>query len=488
MLRERAESAQPGPGLNPAPATVRLGAIGVAPRAGGPALNARGRRNEEPVSLRRTRLAASLALLTLVALSWAAPAAAQSPLRRWQEAARERVEAARERVETTRERIETARERWRAERNIELRMALGELRGRLAPPPPAPDFSPRSWGQGRLERGPGGVPILYLSGTPEEMGAQHGHLLGREVRALTRYLRGFLGPRELESAQARARELFLAHTPAAYLREAEALAAAAGLPLEQLLFAQWFTDMYRVFACTCVGAPSDEGPLLARNLDFPGQGYLGRYSLLVVVHPQGKRPYVSVSWPGLLGVLSGMNEGVALAVMVVHRAAPTAGVPFQLAFRSALEEAGDAAGVEAHLRALSLTVSNNLMVVDRGGAARVLELEPGHVVTTRRPDGEGRVISTNHFLGQPEPWRPSLTHLSSLVRYRKADRVAHAEPGPLSLDRARAALKETASATLTQQSMVFLPARGQMDLALRDEPPATDGRWVRLDVRALLAR
>lgn len=421
--------------------------------------------------MRAPLIAVVLALVSL------APAPAQergglgSALRRWEQ--------------DLRQQSETARERWQAERNIELRMTLGELRGRLSPRPPAPDWTPRTWGAGRLERGPGGVPILHLRGTPEEMGAQHGHLLEGEIRALTSYVRSFVPARERPAALARARELFLAATPPDHLREARALAEAAGLPLDELLFAQWFTDLYRLFACTCVGTPSDEGPLLARNLDFPGMGWLGRYSLVVAARPAGKRPYLSVSWPGLLGVLSGMNEGVALAVMVVHRAEPVAGVPFQLAFRRALEEAGDAGEVEALLRGLPLTVTNNLMVVDRAGAARVLELHPGHEVTVRRPDARGRVVSTNHFRGEEEPFRPSLTHLSSLLRYRRAAGVAR-EQGPFSLARAREALGKTASRTLTQQSMVFLPARGQVEVALRDRPPATDGTWVRLDLDALL--
>src|SRR5688572_18509172 len=75
-------------------------------------------------------------------------------------------------------------ERVRSESRIESRMVLGTVRGLLASPPLAPDWTPRSHGKGRLERGPGGLPILYLEGTPEEMGEQHGVLLKREIQAL----------------------------------------------------------------------------------------------------------------------------------------------------------------------------------------------------------------------------------------------------------------------------------------------------------------
>lgn len=406
-------------------------------------------------------------LLMIAFLTLSAPVMAQSPLER------------------LREQIDDTVERWRAEGNIERRMMMGELRGRLSRRPAPPDWTARSHGAGRLERGPGGVPILHLRGTPEEMGEQHGRLLKREIQALTAYMRNFVGPDQLDACRARARELFLAATPDDLRREATALAAAAELPLDDVLFAQWMTDLYRVFACTCVGSPSDEGPLLARNLDFPGQGYLAEYSLVVVARPAGKRAFVSVSWPGLVGVLSGMNDGVALAVMVVHETTGArAGVPFQLAFRRALEQAGDAAGVEAALRAMPLTVTNNLMVVDRGGAARVLELHPDRI-QARAGDAQGRVVSTNHFLRSPEPWRPSLTHISSLTRYRRAADVTRKEQGPLTVDRAREALRRSAS-QLTQQSMLFFPARGEVEVALRARPPAPEGRWVRLRASELL--
>ena len=41
------------------------------------------------------------------------------------------------------------------------------------------------------------------------------------------------------------------------------------------------------------------------------------YALVVVAKPTGKKAYVSVSFPGILGVLSAQNDSVALSVMVV---------------------------------------------------------------------------------------------------------------------------------------------------------------------------
>lgn len=379
---------------------------------------------------------------------------------------------------------EALRDFWarvRAEQGIETRMALGHVRGLLAPPPPAPDWTPRAHGRGRLERGPGGVPILHLEGTPEEMGEQHGALLRDEIRALLGwYVSSFVGPRDLDEAKRRALDMFLPHMPDAHRREAEALARAAGLPVEDVLFGQCFTDVYRLFGCSTLAAPSPEGTLLARNLDFPSMGRLGRYSVVVVARPEGKRPFVSVTWPGLVGVLSGQSASLALAVMVVHNAdGALPGVPFQLAFRQVLEEADDAAAAERLLRGLPLTVTNNLMVVDRQGDARVLELHP-EGIAVRHPDRAGHLVATNHFLSRERrEARLSFEYVSSLRRYRAVCDVVDAD-GPVTLDAARAAL-DAASVPITLQSMIFLPAEGALEVSLPARGDATKGRWVRLE-------
>lgn len=385
------------------------------------------------------------------------------------------------RAEGPLEELEAAWRRVQAEGRIESRMVRGYLRGLLGPRPAAPDWTPRAHGKGRLERGPGGVPIVHLAGTPEEIGEQHGKLLGREIRALLgTYVTAFVGARDLPAAKARAERLFLASFPPRLRREAEALARAADLPPEDVLFGQCFTDVYRAFGCSTLAMPGPEGPFLARNLDFPDMGFLGRYSVVFVVRPDGGRPFVSVGWPGLVGVLSGQSADLALAVMVVHNAeGARAGVPFQLAFRDALERAGSVDETEALLRRTALTCTNNLMLVDRAGARRVLELHPDGIVA-RGPDDAGRLVATNHFVTRERrEVRLSFESLSSGRRFRAVQRACPAERAT-TLDDARAAL-DAASVPVTVQSMLLLPGQDALEVALPARGPATRGDWVRLE-------
>jgi predicted choloylglycine hydrolase len=376
---------------------------------------------------------------------------------------------------------------WRKESGIERNMVLGQLRGMLAPQPVKADWTPRREGKGRLEQGPGGVPILYLEGTPEEMGHQHGTLLKREIGALRAYVRAFVGKRRLAKATLRAEERFMRHVPKRYIREVRALAAAADLPVKEMFFAQWFADMYRAFACSTLAAPraKGKGTFLARNLDFPTLGYLQRYSIVVVARPTGQRPFVSVTWPGMVGVLSGQNASLAAAVLVVHDGGGArSGLPFQLAFRKVLEETGDVKAAEALLRKTPITVTNNLMLVDAQGGASVLELHPEEIVA-RGPRPNGLLVATNHFVSQKRRRdRASFSYLSSRTRYRSVQRTCPAK-APVALETARKALA-SASVPFTAQSMIFLPAEGALEVAFVQRGAAAKGRFVRIPAKLLL--
>jgi predicted choloylglycine hydrolase len=380
-------------------------------------------------------------------------------------------------------------ERLRHESAIERRMAAAEVRGMLGlyKKPARPDWSARTYKKGSLEV-KDGVPILRLAGTPEEMAEQHAHLVGKEARALAEsYLPGFCGSkRELEKARTQAKELFWEHLTESEKSEIKVFAKESGIAEKDVLLAQCFPDIYRAWGCSTLAAVGEgQEPLLARNLDFIDMGFIQDYSLVVVAKPSGKKAYVSVTWPGILGVLSAENDSVALSVMVVHDGKGCQpGVPFELAFRRAIESASTTDEVTKLLDETQKTVSNNLMVVDKKGGARVLEITPRDPIVARKPDTKGHLCSTNHFQSH-ERWeeRASLTWLSSVRRLGAVEKTC-AKEEKVTIDTAEEALKASAS-RLTVQSMVFVPGKGELYVAL-GKPPAATHRFVRLEREALL--
>jgi hypothetical protein len=304
-------------------------------------------------------------------------------------------------------------------------------------------------------------------------------------------MRSFIGEREVEHARKMAKALFESSLDDDERRELDAFARAAGISRDDALLAQSFADIYRGWACSTLTCGGKE-PLLARNLDFVDMGFIHRYSCVFVVKPSKGAAYAAVGWPGLIGVLSGQSaRGVALAVMVVHdERGCVEGVPFQLAFRRALERAGTSDDVARILGDTPLTVTNNLAVVDRDGRARVLELGPDGVVAR-----EGsRLVSTNHFesTARAEP-RFSLTYLSSIARYAAVERIASAPRlatarlagSEVTVETAIEALRASAPPLMNVQSMVFLPRSGALEVAL-GRPPAAKRAWVKIEKAQLL--
>lgn len=170
-----------------------------------------------------------------------------------------------------------------------------------------------------------GVQVLYLYGTPEEMGEQHGHLMKPEIQtALKDWLRPqFRTDKDWEKAKTDAHKL-AKFIPDDYLRELKALAKAAEVPYNELLLSFTFTDMRafeQVFMhCTAIvaygKATRDGSCYLARNFDFPGKGIL--HNMVIVYHPKGKFSFASLIWPGMIGPCTAMNEkGLALTLNIV---------------------------------------------------------------------------------------------------------------------------------------------------------------------------
>jgi hypothetical protein len=351
---------------------------------------------------------------------------------------------------------------------------------------PGPAFLPRSVPQGALSV-EAGIPVLQVAGSPEAMGRAAGTLVGEQVRFLTTHYLDVVIPPPLRPMALRMARAMEPYIPQRYLEELAALAEAAGETREHVFLAATFLDLYRMLACSAfaavlpaTGEGSASSGLLARNLDFATLSVAQHYSLVAVYHPQGFHSFLSVAWPGLPGVVSGMNEaGLTLVMLEVDDPdRGLAGIPYQLLYRRVLEECETVAEAEELIRLSPRTVANNVLLLDGKGEAAVLEVSRS-LVTRRGPEG-GLLWATNHFRA-----RGALNGFTCW-RYETLGRELGRRRGHLGVSQAAELLGMVNEGALTMQSMVFLPGSMKLHLAF-GEPPATSGRYVELDARALFA-
>ena len=258
-----------------------------------------------------------------------------------------------------------------------------------------------------------------------------------------------------------------------------ALAKAAEADPQQTTLANCFLDLTGLTACSTITLPASAAPdgvaRFARNLDFPSFDIADNATVLLVYKPEGKYAFASIGWPGLIGVLSGMNEhGLAIANMEVTRdARPPTAMPYALLYRTVLERCRTVNEAIELIRHTPRQTQNNLMLMDAAGDRAVAEIYPDRV-DVRRAGADEALISTNHR-------RCDLPNEAGrCARYDELDRTAREQFGRLDVPELQSALARVAQGDMTLQSMIFEPSTGVIYLATGKNAPSRSFRRIEL--------
>ncbi|MEW6302477.1 MAG: C45 family autoproteolytic acyltransferase/hydrolase [Verrucomicrobiota bacterium] len=203
-------------------------------------------------------------------------------------------------------------------------------------------------GAGRLEI-IDGTKVLFLKGTPEEMGRQHGVLLKKQVRQVVERIlygigvgssfakgRWFFG--EIEEAQKR----LLPFMDERYLREMDAIAAAVGIDKEEARLANFFPELFHCSGFALYGDATVGGRMFhGRVLDYMKGVGLEQNAVVMVFQPDQGNAWVNVSYAGFIGSVTAMNEKhVAIGEMGGRGEGNWDGKPMAQLMREVMEKAG----------------------------------------------------------------------------------------------------------------------------------------------------
>ncbi len=170
-------------------------------------------------------------------------------------------------------------------------------------------------GQGRLEV-IDDTRVLFLKGSPAEMGRQHGTLLRSGVRDLvSRVLYGvgvgssfekgrwFFG--EIERAQARVQRF----VDPRYLEEMDAMAVAAGLEPQEIRLSNFFPELFHCSGFALFGKATEGGHMYhGRILDYMRGVGMEPNAVVIVNQPDYGHAWVNISYAGFVGSVTAMNE------------------------------------------------------------------------------------------------------------------------------------------------------------------------------------
>lgn len=378
---------------------------------------------------------------------------------------------------------------------------------------------------GALLRTEGGVRILTAAGSFERRGFIQGYCLAEDVMAMVDdYALASLPTMLFNLMKAALRAKM--QLPEGVLEEAGGLVAGAqarlgaaaesrrlgrAIDVGDVLLVNAYVD-YMASGCSSLsawGGATRDGPLkgaavLGRNLDWSAHPVLLERQLVVVHRPteRDREPFVSVTFPGLLGCLSCVDASGTGAFLNLGYGPGTGSMldverfqPVTMTVRDAIERrdpdgdgAATARDVSGVLQGTPSVGSYGIHVLARqaapgGGPALVIELNAtGDAVRTASRSavfGADTLAVTNHLQILDEP--------VGCRRYRKLARIS--ERRDLDEPALWAAMRAVVLGTATIQTMLYVPSAGRLRIWLRppgDEgsPAAADG--VTLDLQALL--
>lgn len=271
-----------------------------------------------------------------------------------------------------------------------------------------------------------GLWLLYLEGSGQDRGAKQGALTRdlmrfqedvfvRQIREWIpsdRYL-GFL------------RFLLLAfnrdlgeHVPLEYRDEIAGMSMfcthdydAIGTPYERQLNYHAAHDIghamqqYMLVGCSSFGVWKDHslsgGLLVGRNFDFYMGDDFAKNKVVMFVAPDSGYRYASIAWPGMVGVVSGMNaRGVTVTINAAKGSMPlSAATPISILAREILQYADCIETAYVIAQNTETFVSESILIGSvSDGCCAVIEKTPKETVLYR--SSGHRIACTNHYLSE----------------------------------------------------------------------------------------
>lgn len=180
---------------------------------------------------------------------------------------------------------------------------------------------------------------------------------------------------------------------------------------------------------------TEDGDLLiGRNFDFYVGDDFAKNKLVEFVEPENGIPYMSVSWPGMIGVVSGMNkEGITVTINAGKSKIPmTAKTPISLVTREILQFAKNIDEAISIAKKRKVFVSESILVGSANDKnAVIIEVSPDNFGVFN-VENSSKIVCTNHFQSEvykdDERNKKQISQSHSEYRYEKLQELLEENP------------------------------------------------------------
>ncbi|MBX3449487.1 MAG: peptidase C45 [Planctomycetaceae bacterium] len=338
-----------------------------------------------------------------------------------------------------------------------------------------------------------GYPVLHLKGTPWEMGYQHGALMKEQIRKnLHNLLVAKAGSATVEVGPLKVTprvgiEMIIKiqepYVDPRYFEELDGLAAGAGISVADARVANFIPELFHCSGFALSGTATENGRMLhGRVLDYAIDWGLQEHIVLIVAEPEGRIPFVNVTYAGFTGCVTGMNaEKVSVGEMGGGGLGHWEGRPMSLLLRDVLETSDSLDKAISVFRDGPRTCQYFYVVAD-GETNKAVGMEASwDVFTLIQPN------QAHDLLPRPVP---DCVLLSAGDRYQELVNRAVANHGKFTPELALRLMDRPVAMKSNLHNALFEPETGRLWIAnaSADKKPAAEQPYHAFSLPELLAK
>lgn len=340
-----------------------------------------------------------------------------------------------------------------------------------------------------------------------QIGYTHGSILGKEIKEMADYLPEFLQKTRGKLLGRIAYKFLLKKAkkikrfiPPEYMREMLGVADGAGVNPDFILLINVFDELKNIYGCSALAIEGKYGA----TIDYAVFGdFLGpRNTVFVYQHKKPKHSFVSIGWPGYVGLIRGMNDrGMVLISLASYSKDQTIkGIPTSFLYREIIES-NDHSLIERAPR----TIGNNILIGDKE-KVKIIEVS-AHDWGVRKPwrtKGKKYITVTNNYetvmnkhQRPPKPvkgstipknkereWFWNFFGLEGSKKRRATLEKEIQKSKEFTPEIIKNILAQVANLYCTLAAMIFDPANLTLYIADNEgKMPATDGKLVKINLK-----